>query len=334
VKPVEDSGTICFDEKSLKGLLEFGEKISFNQQTMTKPISLPGFIFYGILYSLYSILLFPATAMPVHFDSPGGYQSPYSLQFVYQEDRRSKGWDKFPWASPDEWGRMNRAQWYNKKAYQNKSYVNLAYGVPSITFPRPDFITAMPADLRRERVLTAARNMIGMRYQHHHVPTFDPYTERPDWPWIKVSSGVKGGGLDCSNFISWVYNYALGIHLNGSVIRAAAQTVVPGAEGREFKVQTLQKQPGDTFESFVAQLKPADILYIKNKKGNISHCILWVGTLATDSNNKDKYFIIDSTGGEIVDSNGTHIPDGAEIRPFRKDSWYFNSLSHAHRLIK
>ena len=61
--------------------------------------------------------------------------------------------------------------------------------------------------------------------------------------------------------------------------------------------------------------------------------MLWVGALAVDANGKDKYFVLDSTGPEAKDSNGATIPDGAHLRPFRQNSWYFRSAAVVHRII-
>ena len=43
--------------------------------------------------------------------------------------------------------------------------------------------------------------------------------------------------------------------------------------------------------------------------------------------------ILDSHGEGVKDSNGKSIPCGINLRPFRKNSWYFKSASHAHRLF-
>jgi hypothetical protein len=96
----------------------------------------------------------------------------------------------------------------------------------------------------------------------------------------------------------------------------------------------LPGSAGVSFEDFVATLRPADIIYVRSERGFISHCILWIGdSLATDANGKDKYFIIDSTGPGEIDSSGAHMPDGVQIRPFRRDSWYFRNAAFVHRVI-
>jgi hypothetical protein len=274
-----------------------------------------------------------AVAFPISFPSPGGYQSPYVFQFTTSEKARTHGWKRAPWNDPAQWSLMPRERWYDRVAYRLKSFENLASGAQPIHFPSSPKVESMSAALKRERVLTVAQQMIGMHYQHHHLPNFDPYRVRPEWPWIKVASGLRGAGQDCSNFVAWVYNYALGIRLSGAVVEASRQTTAPGPDGGLVQIRAFPKPAGIGYAAFIAQLQPGDILYIRSDKGRISHSILWVGTLAVDSNGKDQYFVIDSTGPECKDSNGATIPDGVHLRPFRENSWYFRSAAVVHRIV-
>ena len=274
-----------------------------------------------------------ALAQPMTFEQPGGYQSPYAFQFTLPEAQRTAGWNAPPWNTPDQWGVLPREDWYRREAYRLRSFENLAYGARPIDFPPPMAYNAS-SQWERERVLTAAAQLLGMHYQHHHIPVFDPYPTHPEWPWLKVRSGIRGRGLDCSNFVSWVYNYALGIRLSGSVTEASEQTRVRGPGGAGTRISVLPGSEGVSFEDFVASLRPADIIYVRSERGFISHCILWIGdSLATDANGKDKYFIIDSTGPGEIDSHGARMPDGVQIRPFRRDSWYFRNAAFVHRVI-
>ncbi|HVE16600.1 MAG TPA: NlpC/P60 family protein [Chthoniobacterales bacterium] len=281
-------------------------------------------------------LLFPsaaAVAFPISFPSPGGYQSPYSFQFTTPEKARTHGWKRAPWNDPAQWSLLPRERWYDREAYRLRSFENLAYGAQPIHFPSLPKVEAMPPALKRERVLTAAQQMIGMHYQHHHLPNFDPYPVRPEWPWIKVANGIHGAGQDCSNFVAWVYNYALGIRLSGAVVEASRQTTVPGPDGGLVNIQAFAKPDGIAYADFIAKLEPGDVIYIRSDAGRISHSVLWVGTLAVDANGKDKYFIIDSTGPDRKDSNGVTIPDGVHLRAFGPNSWYFRDAAVVHRII-
>jgi hypothetical protein len=43
--------------------------------------------------------------------------------------------------------------------------------------------------------------------------------------------------------------------------------------------------------------------------------------------------ILDSTGSGASDSNAQTIPDGVQLRPFKRTTWYFTQASHALRII-
>jgi hypothetical protein len=118
------------------------------------------------------------------------------------------------------------------------------------------------------------------------------------------------------------------------VKEASEQTHVRGPGKAGTRISVLPGSAGVSFEDFVATLRPVDIIYVRSERGFISHCILWIGdSLATDANGKDKYFIIDSTGPGEIDSSGAKMPDGVQVRPFRRDSWYFRNAAFVHRVI-
>ncbi len=82
---------------------------------------------------------------------------------------------------------------------------------------------------------------------------------------------------------------------------------------------------------FPQVLKTADLLFIKNTSGAVSHVVLWVGSIGRSPD--DMPLILDSTGEGRRDATGTRIPDGIHLRPFTPTSWYHKSASHALRLI-
>ena len=80
-----------------------------------------------------------------------------------------------------------------------------AWGPPATRYPRvrvPEEFSRAP-DLRRDwleaRVVSAARRFLGVPFQKRHVPA--------------------AGGLDCSNFTAWVYNYALGLNVDSNIFK-------------------------------------------------------------------------------------------------------------------
>jgi cell wall-associated NlpC family hydrolase len=114
---------------------------------------------------------------------------------------------------------------------------------------------------KRARVLAAAQHYIGLPYQHHHVPQWDPSSA-----W----SGAEGPGLDCSNYTAWVYDFGLGIKFTSSVVDQADG---PSAPGRLLS----SSEP----------LMPGDLLYIYTSDFSaIGHVVIYV----------DAGHIIDDTG--------------------------------------
>ena len=141
------------------------------------------------------------------------------------------------------------------------------------------------ATWKRDRVLAVANKHVALPYQHHHIPGWDPQSVWPD---------QEGPGLDCSNFTSWVYNYALGLRFTSNV---EAQADGPDAPGRRL-------DPAEPLE-------PADRLFILNEeKTAVSHAVLYI----------DAEHIIDSTG------------PGVEVRSFA--GWYKSRYSHARRVVE
>lgn len=223
---------------------------------------------------------------------------------------------------------MPHGEWYSPRV--RKTYGS--WGVPARKFECPPQVHAKPAEWRRERVVAAATRLIGYQYQHHHVPDWDP---PESWPWKECCGDRHGKGLDCSNYSSWNYNWALGIHLNSDVHKQAALTRAPSSHG-EVHAETIRRAegpPGEWHAALSEKLLPGDLLYIGNKgRTKVTHVIMWVGACAESPDGVP--LVIDSTGGKIKDANGHRIPCGIHLRPFGKGSWYCHSFSHAHRWVR
>lgn len=132
-----------------------------------------------------------------------------------------------------------------------------------------------PGQWKRDRIIAVAEKYIGLPYMHRHIPS--------------------QGGLDCSNFTSWVYNYGLGIRFTSNVHRQAQEA------GRQLK-------PDE-------QLEPGDLLFIWNKAHTkISHVVIYVNDKA------------------IIDSTISKSANGVALRPFK--GWYRKRLAYARRIIE
>ena len=134
---------------------------------------------------------------------------------------------------------VNKSQWETCCG----SYGPCPLPFPGVVFPAG----ASQKEWLRARVIQVAKKYIGVSYKHHHIP--------------------KMGGLDCSNFTSWVYNYGFGIRISSRVKRQAFEA------GRLLS----SNEP----------LISGDLIFFWNKDGNeISHAAIYI----------DQQHIIDSTG--------------------------------------
>lgn len=131
-----------------------------------------------------------------------------------------------------------QAEWYTR---------DWTWGPQPARYPQAQVPASCdPVSWKRQRIIATAQKYIGLNYQHHHIPAWDP-------------AGI-GTGLDCSNFTSWVYNYGLGIYFTSDVQDQADSS---GAPGRRLL-------PNET-------LQPGDLLYIlKEDRSEISHVVIYI----------------------------------------------------------
>jgi len=251
------------------------------------------------------------------------YQSPYRIQFSVAMEELCAIDRELPRSDPRLEAAIPYSEWYSLGTRRKFG----AWGPFARHFPALQGSENIPAAWKRERVLAVANNLIGLPYQHHHIPDWDPPR---DWPWKPVKYGRNSRGMDCSDFTSWVYNYGLGIHINTGIGEQAntEQIAGPGGQGR-VDLRVIRDENG--YDDLVSRLKSCDLLYIKNNQGKVGHVIMWLGEHGLSPDGSP--LVIDCTGPEHTDCNGNAIPIGVQIRPFLKDSWYYKSFSHAHRII-
>jgi hypothetical protein len=215
-------------------------------------------------------------------------------------------------------------EWYSQRIRRKFG----AWGPEARHYPPISGFENIPPQWKRQRVLAVASRLIGLPYQHHHIPDWDP---PGSWPWKQVAYGRNSKGMDCSNFTSWVYNYGLGIHLDSGIETQSSLEQVTGPGNKGYVQAKVIRNDGG-YRNLVSSLKCGDLLYIKNKDGTkVSHVIMWVGEFGKSPDGAP--LIIDCTGNDHKDSNGNTIPIGVNLRPFLEDSWYYQSFSHAHRII-
>jgi cell wall-associated NlpC family hydrolase len=251
-----------------------------------------------------------------------GYVSPYALRFASDGGLLNAGFDQRPWNDPAAESAEPVAAWQTAHARTTTGLWprGAAWGPAASQYPAPSLPRTDAAYLR-ERVIAVAARQIGLAYQHHHIPSWVPPA---GWAWRPVAAGPHGPGLDCSNFTSFVFNYALGIKLPTGVTRALAG---PGGAG------CLRAEPIalGAFTALETILAPADLIYIRDRAGAAVHVVMWLG--ATGQSPDGQPLIIDCSQTRHRDANGVPIPPGVRLRPFRRDGWYWRHASHAHRII-
>lgn len=257
----------------------------------------------------------------LHAEEPR-YVSPYRLEYRHPRRELEVGFHEQPWNEVGEEASVPHHEWYSERIRRRYG----AWGPVARQYPPAPGWEKRSTEWMEDRVILSAARWLGLPYQHHHIPGWDP----PEgWPWLKVAYGRNSRGIDCSNFSSFYYNFGLGIKLDTGIRQQAEHTRVRGPGGRG--VITLERIEHQPYEELVQVLRPGDLLYIKNNAGHVGHVILWLGAVGVSPDGEP--LVLDSTGPGHKDSSGHAIPIGVHMRPFSKSSWYAHSFSHAHRII-
>jgi cell wall-associated NlpC family hydrolase len=250
------------------------------------------------------------------------YRSPYSVKFTVPAGELMEDIEKGQRGDPRRQSSVAVGDWYSKETRAKWG----AWGPPTAQYSAPDKLAGRSLTWKRERVVAVALRFQGYGYQHHHVPDWEP----PEgWPWKETAVGKNGKGVDCSNFSSFVYNLGFGIRPLSNVKEQSARLDMTGpGEGKTTKAERI-KLP-EAYADVVRTLRTGDLLFIRNRDDEISHVVIWVGSISRAAN--DVPLVIDSHGQGLKDAEGTAIPYGVQLRPFREKGWYFKSASHAIRI--
>jgi hypothetical protein len=277
--------------------------------------------------------LSPNASVPAPASMRGpDYVSPYSLSFTFDSSLLNAGFDRAPWNDPAAESAQPVAAWEAAHARMPSGTwpLGAGWGPPAAQYPAPTLPPMPPgreAAYQRERVIAVAARHIGLAYQHHHIPAWAP---PPDWRWIKVKAGQNGPGVDCSNFLSFVFNYAVGIKLP-TAIGLQGRTLTLTGPGGAGCLQAERIALPD-YATLGSTLEPGDVIYIHNRSGAIGHAVMWLGAIGRSPDSDP--LVIDCTQTGHRDAKGVEIPLGVRLRPFRRDGWYWRQASHAHRIIR
>ncbi len=270
------------------------------------------------LTALYTITAILVGIPALRGDEAKPYTSPYAVEFQHSNRELLKDLLIEERGDPKKQSKIPADDWASDAV--RKKYG--AWGPPLKTFGVPEILDGRSAAWKRERVLAFALRYCGYSYQHHHLPDWEPPA---DWPWKEVGHGKNAKGIDCSNFTTFVYAVALGVHFSSAILEQSEATeATVGCE----KSKLIRIEKPKAFADCAKTFRTGDLLFIKNKQGKVSHVVLWVGPIGGDAP-----LILDSTDSGHKDSRGTAIPDGVNLRPFAEAGWYLQSLSHALRVI-
>lgn len=78
------------------------------------------------------------------------------------------------------------------------------------------------------------------------------------------------------------------------------------------------------YEDFERTLRTGVLLFVKNHAVTVSHVVLRVGKLGHSRDGTP--LILDRTGPGALDSEGHEIPDGIQLRPCQRNSWYTRGI--------
>jgi hypothetical protein len=257
-------------------------------------------------------------------DKRADYKSPYAVKFTFSPKELTGDFENGLRSDAKEESSVPFAEWYSPKVRDKYG----VWGPPARVYPAPEGLERRSAEWKQQRVIAAALRFQGYGYQHHHVPDWSPPA---DWPWKETKGGHNGKGVDCSNFTAFTYNLGLGVKFTGDVKKQAELKEAPGP-GADKTSRFEKVEKPKSYAELVKALHTGDLLFIRNKSGDISHVVLWVGAIGEAPDMMP--LVLDSHGDGVKDSAGAAIPHGIYLRPFRENSWYYQSASHALRIIR
>jgi hypothetical protein len=249
------------------------------------------------------------------------YRSPYRVEFTLPPEELIGDLERTERGDPRMEAEVPFHQWYSRRTLERWR----SWGPHPREYPPPVGLERWSVERKRERVVAVALRYQGYAYQHHHIPDWDPPA---GWPWTSTCAGRNGRGVDCSNLTGFVYNQGFGLRLNTDVHRQSQERIAMG-RGRGTPIEVVPLP--SSYDERLAALRTGDLLFIRSRSGTISHVVIWVGPIGRSPDGTP--LVIDSHGEDVRDSQGRPIPCGVQLRPFRKNSWYNQSASHALRIF-
>lgn len=245
---------------------------------------------------------------------------------VSKDDWYKESWNESWGPGPREFPPFVLSDKCNQELNRNLSRLEkCVYSKDAMTKCKQEELTR----LKRERLAIVAKQYVGLPYQHHHIPQWDPRLLTAS---VKAKAALvafdpflqlTNVGLDCSNFVSWLYNYALGIQFTPG-IESQSKTVGKKLNPRE-------------------PLKIGDLIYFDSYRDSITDAVrdLALKFAYTPSssarfvgaNEKQVFHVAMYLGNnKIIDTLPTNPNKGVYIRPL--DSWYRKSIAYVRRVLE
>lgn len=247
------------------------------------------------------------------------YKSPYDVKFTFSDQELIgdlKG-ARGDWKGEST---VPHTAWYSPETLKRYG----SWGPVATHYAAPAGLAQKSREWMEQRVIATALRYRGYRYQHHHIPDWEP-------PAAASASEPLGKGLDCSNFTAFAYNQALGYKFSGGTKEQSVMTEVTGPGPSKTTPITRVELPKD-YADYAKTLRTGDLVFINGRPGGeVTHVVLWVGSIGRSRDGSP--LILDSTGEGRKDENGADIPNGVQLRPFSTNSWYYRSASHVLRII-
>jgi len=276
-----------------------------------------------LLLVMLSLVFYQSGTAGAADDDGSSYRSPYSVKLPWTAQELIPDLLEGERGMARNEAKIPEFDWYG----HSHPWVG-PWGPRPRAFQPPQMAQGKSDDWKRARVIATALRFLGYHYRHHYIPDWDP---PPGW-YTPKPGGTRhdGKGVDCSNFTSFVYNQALGIGFSSDIHKQAAiDTVTMHGSDQSLPVKLIPLQ--DSPEAWAKVLKPGDLLFIRPRSSEtISHVVLWIGQWGQPTGQP---LILDSHGADVRDADGSLIPDGIHLRPFRPGSWYATRADHAIRII-
>jgi cell wall-associated NlpC family hydrolase len=270
-----------------------------------------------------AIAPWPLNAAGARANVPSSATGDYSLAFERAMGDLIGDLEHTERGNPQLESSVPHGHWYSHEVRRRFG----SWGPRARTYPALEGVESRSLAWRRERVIATAARYIGYGYQHHHIPDWSPPF---GWPWKPTCVGHNGKGFDCSNFSSFVYNQAYGIHFTSSVGRQAELHTASEGWHHNHRLRLVELPRG--IERRQELLATGDLVFIRGREGGaITHVVLWVGGAGRSESGVP--LVLDSHGAGVKDDRGRAIPCGVHLRPFREHSWYDRCASHALRVF-